>query len=412
MEWLPARVAAVLLCILIGGGTPGWGQMGCYRSAIDPRYLRYRDDPELIALAIHTESISRETTSSGYTRTRRILQSLRGAGRSKTLDGAQLAKVIRSPSFMETAYAHEILEFLGTDAPFNRPAELRVTTATLQALSPSCADASEHLAEALGLLFRGRPSPLITFEEGCPVYAALAFRDALQKQGLHAAVGIVTALPPDPSVSGLDYAIVDPMKFPLLYQDQAAVSYARSFLNEQPIIFEIVEPQFYPECFWLATGLAGLRYRQPVRATGDLSEEEVGRLRGVCVLIDSIRGCPMVLSPAGEGNAAPFAFRAPKFPLRLSLLPPVTTFEWVFELPSGVYNIYPFHYDAVADVFVEEGPRFKQQMHAEFSYNLSPPTLGFFGCVLIPSAEDRQTTMGPITPLDGEIPDEDFPQAQ
>jgi hypothetical protein len=405
-----ASIAAAVLALLAAQPPSAWPQLACMRSAADPRYLRWRSDPELVVLAGGDAAVYQRLTTTTREALWKHLRNLRGAGGSLTLDGHRLRAELDAHGVLqeETDYGRELAAFLGTPTPSVTPAELRIRADALHAMEPSPVRAAQKIAQALAPLLATHNGPLITFDRDCPGAAARTLREELRRRRIACAVGQETLLPADGGVQELDFAVVDPETFPAGFRDQAAIAWARSQLSEMPLVFDVQEARFYPEIFWLATGAAGIRYQRDAETLTPATQHELDQRRAACAVTGFFRFRPFSYAPPRDGDNVRAVFVSDSLPVRVALAPLAPTLRWQVELPEGAFNVYPFWYDSLTDVFVEQPPRRQQRGVAIMELAVPRSQRPYlFGIAWLASGEDRRTMLGPVTPLEGEIPDEE-----
>lgn len=206
-----------------------------------------------------------------------------------------------------------------------------------------------------------------------------------------------------PTAAMADYIVCMPETFPASYRDQAAVSYGRAIAGEKPVMFCVKKPRFYPEFFWLATGAAGIRYDFEDDLCANQEKMSFAYARGLATVLRVGRFRPLCPDADSLTRGSSMAFQVLNFPAKF-ILPTEPTFTWQTRLPIEETNVYPFWVDIASDVFVENAPILKCAKGVTMTEQLPIKGCPFiFGFVHVPSNDDRQTTIGPITPLEGEL---------
>jgi hypothetical protein len=387
-----------------------YGQLTCSISRVDSRYLRWQVDPELYLFARIDPGLLDSMGTDCRTRLAQLQRRIRANGHVHRLRAEKLRaaheSITTDTSFLPD-YANQLRELLGAGGPFDIPTEIRVGRDAIDSLGSSNLGGARLLARKMALLFQSTNRPLLTFEADVPALAAIAVKEELQRHGTPCLIG--RELDGDERELGpqYDYAIFDPSTFPLPYRDQAAVSFARAQIGERPLLFRVVHAQFYPELFWLATGAAGLRYEMGDDPCAASDAREFSRRRGLATVLRVGRYRPLTLEATALSPIGPASLAVWNQPVRFAL-PPLSRLEWSLSLTYDQANIYPFWIDVENDVFVELAPLRNQRGRVDFSSGVPSKDRPYvFGCVYLPSANDRQTTIGPITALDGELESED-----
>ncbi|MCX7625295.1 MAG: hypothetical protein N2Z21_03685 [Candidatus Sumerlaeaceae bacterium] len=381
-------------------------QHACSLSKFDPRYFRWFSDPELYVFARPDPTLVDKQSSSCRQHVLACLRKIRGNGATHRLVASRFKPSSRegeATTPIPTAYAKELVALLGTGGPFDVPSELRVGNDVLRTLHSLPADQGKILARILALIVNTSNRPLITFEADVPVAAILAFQTTLAERKIRCLVGTEQMPLPETSISLFDYLVCSPESFPHPYGDQAAVSYARCYAGDRPVLFRVKKAQFYPEVFWLATGAAGIRYEFGDDICTPEENKGLSYARGVVTLLRVGRFRPLSLEADSTSHMCSWEFRVLSFPARF-VLPMGAAFTWRPKLPLQETNVYPFWLDVMNDVFVENAPIVRCSKEVTLSERLPVEGRPYaFGIVHMPTEDDRQTTIGPITPLEGEL---------
>lgn len=402
-----SSLAQALACAaLLFTSAASLGQHTCTFSESDPRYFRWFSDPELYVFARPDPVLLDQLSTSCRKKVLARVRKIRGNGASHHLLASRLngyAGEADTRNAIADAYTTELRLLLGSGGPFDVPSELRVGRDVLEALHPLPPDQGRLLARFLASVFRDSNRPLITFEAGVPTDAIAAFRSALAEHGVRCLIGSEFTPQQSADATRVDYIVCAPEAFPPSYRDQAAVSYARAVAGEKPVMFRIKKPRFYPEFFWLATGAAGIRYDFEESLCASEVERSFAYVRGLATVFRVGRFRPLYPDADSQTRGSSMAFQVLNFPAKF-ILPTEPTFTWQTRLPIEETNVYPFWVDIATDVFVENAPILKCVKEVTITEQL--PTKGrpfAFGFVHIPTGDDRQTTIGPITPLEGEL---------
>ncbi|MGB9690907.1 MAG: hypothetical protein ACPL7D_01930 [Candidatus Sumerlaeaceae bacterium] len=375
----------------------------CDRSTLDSRLFRWHNDPELFLFGWGDTEQLKKLSPPARKSLEAALGRVRSNGVTRTFDTARVAESLASADgFSSSPYATELANVLGSGGPYDQPVELRIEGKALQALAPTQCQAAIMLADALAPVLRKHNAPLFTFASEVPTETAMLFRQSLRAAGTPCLVG-KDAMPPfENGLCALDYVVFDPESFPLPYRDQAALSFARSFAGDCPILIRVRQARFYPELFWLSTGAAGIRYDTPCNSA------ETRWRRGLCSLMKLSAYRPVQLMRPRRQDNVLASIELQRSTMRLAIPSSQEILVWRVELPLEPVNLYRFWFDPANDVLVQQAPILGQRN--EFTFRLDPPPRSHahvFGFAFIPSRDDRQTTIGPITALWGEIPDED-----
>ncbi len=398
---VPRHSIGILIGFLFAAQLLSGAPLRCARSSFDPTLFRWRYDPEIYLFA----SSDVEQLTNLPSQARRSMESALGKVRThgaiRTLQPERLQKALaEADSFSSSSYGIELANFLGNGGPFDVPVELRVEAPLLHALAPAQHPAAVKLAKALEPLFVNHNLPLMTFATDVSDDAVMAFRQQLETRGISCLIGkeIQGAVAGTPAL--LDYLVINPETLPFPYRDQAAMGYIRSVVGERPVILRVHKASFFPELFWLATGAAGVRYDFPA------DESDIRWRKGICTVMKFVGNRPIRYYSTGPHEALLGAFSVLGNRMYFALPERKDILRWTVPLPAEPVNVYRFWYDPSNDVFVQQAPLLNQHDFIRFETKTprtSCPSL--FGMAYLPSRDDRQTTLGPITALWGEVPE-------
>ena len=396
MDLRKGLIALVTICTVLP--VVSHAEFMCKRSVHGETLFSWRRDPELFIFARGNDlptSRGREVHGLRQKALRRVLSH----GNTLRFSWEALSASSRSHETSDTL----LVSLLGNGGPFDLPTELRIGEKAL-----ATPESAQRLAHFLCAVLAQTNKPLLTIDEDVSATVALTFRQMLREQGVAVPVGKVGTLPADAELLRcFDYAVVNPNLFPRVWRDQAAVSYARSLLDDLPIIFSVSEARFLPELFWVSTGVAGIRYEIEPENGEQRFLEDIRWRRALCSVLSLSGFAPPILDRA-TGPMPPLAVLSVGRLFWLAIPPTGGKFVWEFSPGPKPVNAYTFWFDANNDVYVIRPPYTECRHLLKFDEKTPrSDRIYIFGTAVVPSSDDRQTTIGPILPLEGEIPEPD-----
>ncbi|AXA35996.1 hypothetical protein BRCON_1219 [Candidatus Sumerlaea chitinivorans] len=409
MRFRQHKRAALILFMILATAQLATAQLAVKRSTVDARYFAFRRDPEVLIgaaadmrdLFLRAKPRQRETTT-----VQRARELRPNAASLKLETYVEELPMTERGNYAASAseFWRRVRNFVGEGGPFDLAAELRISAGTLREFGwPTSGLWHEKLVSALESALHNASAPLVTIDGDVAPEDARVFRDALHARRLNWLVGMTLGRSStEHDLSGFDYVVVPQNVVAWPYSDQALIGRIRALAGDVPIILRQTSPELWPELFWLTTGAAAVFY-EPMDETVLRDKPEVfSSLRAVSSLMRAAGYSPPTMIPtmgrsveAGWRGGGTLGFYLLQAGCKQAIVRvPMHTNDEV--------NLHAFWYDVGTDVhlILPPLPRYRGQ-----ELELTPPSRDrrwIYGAWLVPASADRQTTYGPIVPLDGE----------
>lgn len=400
---------ALILFTLLATAQLATAQLAVKRSTVDARYFAFRRDPEVLigAAADMRDLFLRAKPRQTETTTVQRARELRPNAASLKLETytEELPMTERGDHAASASeFWRRVHNFVGEGGPFDLAAELRISAGTLREFGwPTSGQWHEKLVSALESALHNASAPLVTIEGDVAPEDARMFRETLRTRGLNWLVGMtLSRSSTERELSGFDYVVVPQHVVEWPYSDQALIGRIRALAGDVPIVLRQTSPELWSELFWLTTGAAAVFY-EPVDEAVLLGKPAFfSSLRAVSSLMRAAGYSPLTIIST-RGRSVEAVWRGGGT-LGFYLLQAGCK-QAIVRVPvnsSDDVNLHAFWYDVDTDVhlILPPLPRYQGQ-----ELELTPPSRDrrwIYGAWLVPASADRQTTYGPIVPLDGE----------